>query len=147
SPEHARPDVYGEPDAPADVFALGILLFMLLFKKHPFEEGSEMREALSKGAVLPSYPYHRDVVSGILAALCQSPWARPSAGRLFWVLCQHRETNYLDTDGGLGESDEADDEPRLCVVIESLSSNFTRTYYEDTMVGRNELRGSGIREL
>ena len=92
SPEHAAPEKFGEVSPKSDVFTLGIMLYELLFKTHPFAAcGSYDQSIARRECVIPRSDYHRDIVSCIHRALSPDPLRRPTSGRIHFALSQHRQ--------------------------------------------------------
>jgi len=143
SPEHYFPEEYGLVSTKSDIFTLGILLFELLFKQHPFNETYDYPQAIENEVFsVPASNYHREVVEEIMACLSARPSDRPTAGQLLYMLNQHYDTDLK------AESPEDRFEPSGDQYYVQLSSqkktNFRRTYYESIGLDWNELRGSDV---
>ena len=78
---YLAPEVLGgaEPDAGADIFALGVVLFKALTGRSPRVAGSDLGPATAKGGALPAHPRDfrpdvpRDLDAAIARALSTSP--------------------------------------------------------------------------
>lgn len=144
SPEHYWPSIYGPVSWKSDIFALGIMLFELLFHRHPFlvDDGPPYSEAIQKGEVeVPENEYHKNVVGKIIDCLSVSPNRRPQAGWVQATLTEHYEV-------GLKTEREEDrwfipKKRRLFVQLDGLgdASGFRRTYFETVDLRHNEFRG------
>lgn len=135
SPEHVAPDHYGCVSDRSDVFALGIIIFQLLFNKYPFF-GDDYWSAVQNGDIeVPENRYHRDVVERIVKCLETDPQRRPKAGWVHSTLHKHRNNNF----------EAYEEKDRWLSVYVSLSSGaFQRSYYYGTHLGREHFLGSGI---
>ena len=104
SPEHIAPDRYGEVSEKSDVFTLGILLFELLFERHPFPEEDYLTAIENSNVNIPeNSPYHGQVAKRVLACLQPHPEKRPQAGWVHSTLYEHywfeqNQTVYRDAE-------------------------------------------------
>jgi serine/threonine protein kinase len=138
SPEHIEPTHYGEVSEKSDVFTLGILLFELLFRQHPFPVGDYLTAVENSEISVPENTYHRQVVEKVLACLRPNPKTRPKAGWVHSTLYTHRLTNL--------EAVEPCDQWHQCVVLLE-ADNFQRLCYKNIHLGQNHFRGSGLENL
>lgn len=150
STEHCFPELFGNVSIKSDVFTLGVMLFELLFKQHPFFDTSNYRQAIiDESYIIPESKYHRDVVDVILQCLHAEPFKRPNAG---WVL--HMLMNYYKTNLEAAHPSEryiSTNRTRIYVQLDSHddagNSNmprFRRTYYETVDLDHRQLRGAKI---
>ena len=139
SPEHQAPEDYGDVSTASDIFALGVMLFELLFKHHPFEGAVDYFVASTTGSyAIPETNYHRDVVEIVRYCLLAEPAGRPSAGKVLSVFNKHYDNNLLGSHAG---------QPTLTgcfVTLRADRNHFQRRYYDTTVIDRNELRGANV---
>jgi serine/threonine protein kinase len=136
SPEHFAPNQFGNPTEKSDVFSLGIILFELFFKEHPFQDAKNYEKAVvNKIYKVPKNQFHRDIVDKIVSCLSPKPDDRPEAGWVHATLHRHCKNNYQ----ALGLSNESS-----VGFIRIENSYFRRTYRGTTYLGRNNFLGSGI---
>jgi serine/threonine protein kinase len=138
SPEHFAPQQYGPVSRSSDVFTLGILLFQLLLKEHPFCDGEYRELAESESFDIPANQYHREVIEHIVNSLRAYPTMRPQAGWVHSTLHKHHASN-LERIGAA----DLWHPPRVRIT----SRGFSRTYYRGIHLGRNHFRGSVLTSL
>ncbi len=84
SPEHCDPSRFGAVSWRSDVFSLGVMLFELMFKRHPFDGVADYGDAIAGGvAAAPDSPYHYKVVQRVLKCLAPKSDLRPTPGYLY----------------------------------------------------------------
>jgi serine/threonine protein kinase len=82
APEHLDKK-FGQLSTKSDSFSLGIMLFKLLFGRHPFTGLEKYKEAIITGPlVVEANPYQREVVQRVVDCLEVDPVRRPTAGRV-----------------------------------------------------------------
>lgn len=146
SPEHHFPDRYGEVSVKSDIFTLGIMLFELLFKQHPFGEAAEYQVAITNDRIwVPKHTYPPEVVSRIIQCLAVEPGRRPTAGAVQSTF----QANYEWLRRGL-PGDVAPPPPpvpgpkRTYIQLEGqgLAHDFRRAYYSTVDLDMLQLRGA-----
>lgn len=151
SPEHHYPSRFGDVSTKSDIFTLGIMLFELLFRCHPFGDAADYKQSIADEAfVIPeSAPkYHKDIVHRVVQCLSADPARRPSAGKVFSALFNHCDSSLDGVNGGELYTPGMDENIYVKLTGSSPSGvPFQRIFYGDAGtvdLDRNQLRGSGV---
>jgi serine/threonine protein kinase len=133
SPEHQRPEEYGEANYPADVFQLGIILYQLLARRYPFDdkEGMYQHQVLHPSDVWPALP--RSVGDALWAALSPRPEDRPTAKALHAALVNTASP----APEPIEETTDAPPLTRLALLVGPRRFRF----WKDSLLTRSALRG------
>ncbi len=160
SPEHIDSEKYGLVSEKSDVFTLGILLFELLFKIHPFSGKNYKESITSMNFEIPKTKYNWKIVRRIYDCLNPDPQKRPRSGWVHSTLHTYYfekfETENEEERWTIEKKDriinewenkiESDKDYYAKILIEN-NNIFKRVYYNDVIIGRNEMKGSGLSNL
>lgn len=138
SPEHFAPQQYGAVSRASDVFTLGVLLYGLLFKEHPYPHEDYNEFVESESFEVPPNSYHREIVEQIVGCLHAYPSMRPQAGWVHSTFHQH----YSSDLEAIGQTDLW-----LPRYVQVAANGFQRTYFGGVHLGRNHFRGSALTNL
>lgn len=168
SPEHMNSRDFGEPSEKSDVFTLGIILFQILFGRHPFDGVEDYADAVfERDMSVPENDYHKDVVRRVVSCLAPDPARRPKSGWVHSTLHSHYRTGFLaerSSDRWVSrgrlkdfedEPDEAPERPKPAknvadtfVELSSLRNRrFRRRYVRNQKITSDDFRGSGAKNL
>ena len=151
SPEHHYPSRFGEVSTKSDIFTLGIMLFELLFRRHPFGNAADYKQSIADEAfVIPDVAskYHKDIVHRVVQCLAADPARRPSAGKVFAALYDHCDSSLEGVNAGELYRPGLDEHNYVKLTSNgSPGAPFQRVFYGDAGsvdLDRNQLRGSGV---
>lgn len=145
APEFETPDLLGSVGIKADIFSLGIMLYILLFSCHPFTGRGDYKTAIIHGRFeVPPSDYHKEVVDTVVSCLDPNPYMRPSAGVVSRCLNMHagnglKALTWTDRHQGRSLPSRTAAIFRLERTENGLLSQ--RIYEDDQIVGRTELKG------
>ncbi len=149
SPEHCQAKDIGSISDKADVFSLAVILAEMLFGLHPFPVGCDYRKMATDGAIaVGANECHRDVVRVIVEALLPQPALRPTAGQIHHVLHDHYGSQLKAglEDHWLPATAEAT-QSRSFVQVCHTDGTVFRSYFDRTLLDRNELKGSKVGDV
>ncbi|MFT4039090.1 MAG: protein kinase [Thermomicrobiales bacterium] len=134
SPEHVRPGEYGEASYPADVFQLGIILYQLLARRHPFTDPDDMftRAALHPCEAWPALP--QPIGDILWRALSPLPEDRPTVKEFHAVLLSTRDAKPEPAPEPVFSAPPTE---RLALLVDGRKFRF----WKDDLLQRSKLRG------
>jgi serine/threonine protein kinase len=154
---------------PSDIYALGIILSELLFKKYPFERFAEGEDVVNQRPIFPADGLHGDLIPAVHKCFDRDTRKRPTAGSLLWTLNKSREGHGSKTEAGANNrpasrskqnvkpnesggrgtfaaGGAAKSKVRVATQtrVQVLQNGFDHSYYSDTTLTRRHFVGSSV---
>lgn len=176
-----RPTVYGSPGymspehvsefrrqflgQPSDIYALGIILCELLFKRYPFSEFAEGEDVVNQRPNISELSLYQELVPVIRKCFERDTRRRPTAGSILWHLNQIRvnqgelkeSPNGVNAERPLGDpfaktnteevGSKKETKPakqKTQTRVQIVQRGFDHSYYKSVMLTRRNFVGSTI---
>lgn len=144
SPEHRFHERLGAISTRSDIFTHGIMLYELLFRRHPFRALPDYDLAITEEIFdIPENNYHRDVVKVIMQCLSAQPTGRPDAGNILSVLNSH----YQNSLEAVCSEDRWESPYYVRLDGQGDAALFRRVYFESILLDRNQLKGTRLGQI
>jgi serine/threonine protein kinase len=130
---YAAPEQHEGDDAmiseKCDVFSLSIILSILLLEYHPFFTSTDCFQDAKNGVfTLPDRGYHSNIMSILKKSLHPKPDLRPAIAQLLATFRHYAATSFSY---------------QRCGIVISCG-DYEYTYWNDTVLANQDLRGFGI---